>query len=148
MIALFILGSVFEKPLHNTPFRVGEYLIFIPAYLLSGWSVLTSAGRNILKGRVFDENFLMTIAPNVAIAIHQLPKAVGVMLFFKIGELFLETALSRSKRSISSLLEIRPDCANLKTDRGIPTVSPEVVKVGDTILVKPGEKIPEEWQNS
>lgn len=142
VIALFILGSIFEQPLHNTPFSFGEYLVFIPAYLLSGWSVLTSAGRNILRGRVFDENFLMTIATIGAIAIHQLPEAVGVMLFFKIGELFQETAVSRSKRSISSLLEIRPDSANLKTDNGIQTVSPEVVKVGDTILVKPGEKIP------
>lgn len=142
VITLFILGSVFEKPLHNTPFAIGEYLVFIPAYLLSGWSVLTSAGRNILRGRVFDENFLMTIATLGAIAIHQLPEAVGVMLFFKIGELFQETAVSRSKRSISSLLEIRPDSANLKTDNGIKTVSPKVVKVGDTILVKPGEKIP------
>lgn len=142
VITLFLLGSVFEEPLHNTPFAIGEYLVFIPAYLLSGWSVLTSAGRNILRGRVFDENFLMTIATLGAIAIHQLPEAVGVMLFFKIGELFQETAVSRSKRSISSLLEIRPDSANLKTDNGIKTVSPEVVKVGDTILVKPGEKIP------
>lgn len=142
VIALFILGSIFEEPLHNTPFRVGEYLVFIPAYLLSGWSVLTSAGRNILRGRVFDENFLMTIATLGAIAIHQLPEAVGVMLFFKIGELFQETAVSRSKRSISSLLEIRPDSANLKTDNGFHSVSPEVVKVGDTILVKPGEKVP------
>lgn len=142
VIALFILGSIFEEPLHNTPFGVGEYLVFIPAYLLSGWSVLTSAGRNILRGRVFDENFLMTIATLGAIAIHQLPEAVGVMLFFKIGELFQETAVSRSKRSISSLLEIRPDSANLKTDKGIQTVSPEVVKVGDIILVKPGEKVP------
>ena len=142
VITLFVLGSIFEEPLHNTPFAIGEYLVFIPAYLLSGWSVLTSAGRNILRGRVFDENFLMTIATLGAIAIHQLPEAVGVMLFFKIGELFQETAVSRSKRSISSLLEIRPDSANLKTDNGIKTVSPEVVKVGDTILVKPGEKIP------
>lgn len=142
VIALFILGSIFENPLHNTPFAVGEYLVFIPAYLLSGWSVLNSAGRNILRGRVFDENFLMTIATLLAIAIHQLPEAVGVMLFFKIGELFQETAVSRSKRSISSLLEIRPDSANLKTDNGFHSVSPEVVKVGDTILVKPGEKVP------
>ena len=142
VISLFILGSVLEKPLHNTPFSIGEYLVFIPAYLLSGWSVLTSAGRNILRGKVFDENFLMTIATLGAIAIHQLPEAVGVMLFFKIGELFQETAVSRSKRSISALLEIRPDSANLKTDNGIKIVSPEVVKVGDTILVKPGEKIP------
>lgn len=142
VVALFLLGSVFEQPLHNTPFSIGEYLIFIPAYLLSGWSVLTSAGRNILRGQVFDENFLMTIATVGAIAIHKLPEAVGVMLFFKIGELFQELAVSRSRRSIASLLEIRPDAANLKTANGIQVVSPETVQVGDTILVKPGEKIP------
>ena len=142
VVVLFVLGSIFEETLHSTPFSIAEYAVFIPAYLLSGWGVLTSAGRNILKGQVFDENFLMTIATLGAIAIHQLPEAVGVMLFFKIGELFQETAVSRSKRSISSLLEIRPDSANLKTDNGIKTVSPEVVKVGDIILVKPGEKVP------
>ncbi len=142
VVVLFVLGSIFEETLHSTPFSIAEYAVFIPAYLLSGWTVLTSAGGNILRGRVFDENFLMTIATLGAIAIHQLPEAVGVMLFFKIGELFQETAISRSKRSISSLLEIRPDSANLKTDKGIQTVSPEVVKVGDIILVKPGEKVP------
>lgn len=142
VVALFILGSVFEERLHNTPFSIAEYAVFIPAYLLSGWGVLTIAGRNILKGRVFDENFLMTIATLGAIAIHQLPEAVGVMLFFKVGETFQEAAVSKSRRSISSLLEVRPDAANLKTENGIQTVSPEAVKVGDIILVKPGEKVP------
>lgn len=142
VIALFILGSVFEKPLHDTPFSIGEYLVFIPAYLLSGWTVLTSAGRNILRGQVFDENFLMTIATVGALAIHKLPEAVGVMLFFKVGELFQELAVSRSRRSISALLEIRPDLAYLKTDSGIQSVSPDSVRVGDIILVKPGEKVP------
>ncbi len=142
VIALFVLGSVFEKILHDTPYSIGEYLVFIPAYLLSGWTVLTTAGRNILRGQVFDENFLMTIATVGAIAIHKLPEAVGVMLFFKIGELFQESAVSRSRRSISSLLEIRPDTANLKTANGIEVVAPERVKVGNTIVIKPGEKIP------
>jgi Zn2+/Cd2+-exporting ATPase len=142
VIALFILGSVFEKSLHDTPFSIGEYLVFIPAYLLSGWTVLSSAGRNILRGQVFDENFLMTIATLGAIAIHKLPEAVGVMLFFKVGELFQEYAVGRSRRSISALLEIRPDAANLKTDSGIKAVSPNVVNVGDIIVVKPGEKVP------
>ncbi len=142
VVALFVLGSVFEETLHNTPYSIGEYLVFIPAYLLSGWTVLTTAGRNILRGQVFDENFLMTIATVGAITIHKLPEAVGVMLFFKIGELFQESAVSRSRRSISSLLEIRPDTANLKTANGIEVVAPERVKVGDTIVIKPGEKIP------
>ncbi len=142
VLFLLVLGSIFEETLHNTPFHVAEYIVFISAYLLSGWSVLKTAGRNILRGRVFDEMFLMTIATLGAIAIHKLPEAVGVMLFYKVGELFQDLALSRSKRSIQSLLEIRPDSANLKTDSGIQIVSPESVNIGDTILVKPGEKVP------
>jgi Zn2+/Cd2+-exporting ATPase len=142
VVALFVLGSVFEQSLHNTPYSIGEYLVFIPAYLLSGWTVLTSAGRNILRGQVFDENFLMTIATIGAIAIHKLPEAVGVMLFFKIGELFQESAVSKSRKSISALLEIRPDAANLQTVNGIEVISPERVQVGDTIIIKPGEKVP------
>jgi Zn2+/Cd2+-exporting ATPase len=142
VIALFVVGSIFEATLHNTLGSIGEYLLFIPAYLLSGWTVLTSARHNILRGQVFDENFLMTIATIGAIAIHKLPEAVGVMLFFKIGELFQELAVSRSRRSITALLEIRPDTANLKTDNGIQIIAPERVKVGDTIIIKPGEKVP------
>ncbi len=146
VIALFILGSVFEKQLNETPLSIGTYLVFIPAYLLSGWTVLTTAGRNILRGQVFDENFLMTIATIGAIAIKQLPEAVGVMLFFKVGELFQELAVSKSRRSISALLEIRPDAANLKTANGIEVVSPERIAVGDTIIIKPGEKVPLDGQ--
>jgi Cd2+/Zn2+-exporting ATPase len=146
VITLFVLGSVFEKQLNATPYSIGAYLVFIPAYLLSGWTVLTTAGRNILRGQVFDENFLMTIATVGAIAIKQLPEAVGVMLFFKIGELFQELAVSKSRRSISSLLEIRPDAANLKTANGIEVVSPERIEVGDTIIIKPGEKVPLDGQ--
>jgi Cd2+/Zn2+-exporting ATPase len=142
VLFLLVFGSIFEETLHNTPFHIAEYVVFISAYLLSGWSVLKTAGRNILRGRVFDEMFLMTIATLGAIAIHKLPEAVGVMLFYKVGELFQDLALSRSKRSIQSLLEIRPDSANLKTDSGIQIVSPEAVNIGDIILVKPGEKIP------
>jgi Cd2+/Zn2+-exporting ATPase len=142
VVLLFIGGLIFEEKLHNTPYSIAEYLVFIPAYLLSGWNVLTSAGRNILRGRVFDENFLMTVATLGALAIHKLPEAVGVMLFFKIGELFQEFAIGRSRQSIKSLLEIRPDSANLKENGDIKKVSPETVAVGEIILVKPGEKIP------
>jgi Zn2+/Cd2+-exporting ATPase len=142
VIVLFAIGLIFEKPLHNTPYSIAEYLIYLPAYLLSGWGVLTSAGRNILKGRVFDENFLMTVATLGAIAIHMLPEAVGVMLFFRIGELFQEYAVGRSRRSIKALLEIRPDSANLKQNGEIQSVAPETVNVGDTIIVKPGERVP------
>ena len=140
--ALFVVGILFEQQLHNTQFSIAEYAVLIPAYLLSGWSVLSSAGRNILKGRMFDENFLMTIATLGAIAIHLLPEAVAVMLFFRIGELFQGFAVGRSRRSISALLAVRPDTANLKINGEVKPVAPEAIKVGDTILVKPGEKIP------
>lgn len=142
VVALLVLGIIFEKPLHDTPYGIGEYAVFIPAYLISGWTVLKSAGRNILRGQVFDENFLMTIATVGAIAIHQLPEAVAVMLFFRVGELFQEYSVGRSRRSIKALLEIRPDTANLKVNGRVKEVSPETVNVGDIILVKPGEKIP------
>ncbi|MCA6573344.1 MAG: cadmium-translocating P-type ATPase [Pseudanabaena sp. M38BS1SP1A06MG] len=140
--ALLLMGSIYNQPLHNTPYSFAEYLILIPAYLLSGWNVLTIAGKNILKGRFFDENFLMTIATLGAIAIHQLPEAVGVMLFFKVGELFQEYAVGNSRRSIKAVLEVRPDYANLKVNGVITKTSPNKVKIGDVITVTAGEKIP------
>ena len=139
---LFLIGLIFNEPLHNTPFAVAEYAVLIPAYLISGWRVLSTAGRNILRGRLFDENFLMAIATLGAIAIHELPEAVAVMLFFQIGELFQDYSVGRSRRSIKSLLEVRPDTANLKVDDDIREVSPASVNVGDMILVRPGEKVP------
>lgn len=142
VVTLLITGIIFEEKIHTFSYSWLEYLIFIPAYLLAGWNVLMSAGKNITRGRFFDENFLMTIATIGAISIHQLPEAVAVMLFFRVGELFQELAVGRSRRSIKSLLEIRPDIANLKIDGEIKQVSPETVEVGKIILVKPGEKIP------
>lgn len=142
IISLYVPGVIFETQLHNTFYSIGEYLLFIPAYLISGWSVLKTAGRNILKGRVFDENFLMAIATLGALAIHKLPEAVGVMLFYKIGELFQDVAVNRSRNSIKALLEVRPDYANLKINGELKKVSPEKIKVGEIIVVKPGEKIP------
>ncbi|MBR8830519.1 MAG: Zinc-transporting ATPase [Chroococcopsis gigantea SAG 12.99] len=141
-IVLFTIAIVFEESLHNTPYNIAEYAVIIPAYLLSGWTVLKTAGRNILRGQIFDENFLMTIATLGALAIHQLPEAVAVMLFFRIGELFQEYSLGRSRRSIKALLEVRPDTANLKVNGRVTEVSPERVTPGDIILVKPGEKVP------
>jgi len=141
--ALLLLGIVFKDRRHNAfIYALAEYLVLIPAYLLSGWSVLTTAGRNIRRGRIFDENFLMTIATLGAIAIHQLPEAVAVMLFFRIGETFQAYAVGRSRRSIQAVLEVRPDYANVKRNGSVQKVSPETVQIGEQILVKPGEKIP------
>jgi len=141
-IALFAIAILFEQPLHETPGQIAEFAVIIPAYLLSGWTVLKTAGRNILRGQIFDENFLMTIATLGALAIHQLPEALAVMLFFRVGELFQEYSVGRSRRSIKALLEVRPDTANLKQNGTVQQVSPETVQVGDLILVKPGEKVP------
>jgi Cd2+/Zn2+-exporting ATPase len=138
----YILALVFQAKLAATPYNFAEYLVFISLYLISGWGVIISAGRNILKGQIFDENFLMTVATIAAIAIHELPEAVAVMLFYNIGELFQEYSVKRSRNSIKSLLEIRPDYANLKVGNSLEKVDPETVKPGSIVVVKPGEKIP------
>ena len=117
-------------------------VIVLSAYLLAGWNVLKGALRTIIRGTFFDENVLMAIATIGAIAIHAWSEAVGVMIFYKTGELLQELAVARSRRSIRALLAAKPDRAVLKTESGYREVSPEAVKVGDLIAVKPGEKIP------
>ena len=139
---LLVIGLVFEEKLHNTPYHFAEYMVFIPAYLISGWVVLKGAARSIVRGKVFNEHFLMTIATAGAIAIDAMPEAVTVMLFYVVGELFQDIAVNRSRKSVKALLEIRPDYANLKINGEVNKVSPENVKVGDYIIVKAGEKIP------
>jgi Cd2+/Zn2+-exporting ATPase len=139
---LLIIGLLFKDTLHATPFHVAEYAIFIIAYLVVGWGVLASAIKNIIKGQVFNEHFLMAVATLGAFAIHAMPEAVSVMLFYVTGELFQDIAVGRSRKSIKSLLEIKPDYANLKSGLEIVRVSPEEVKIGDVIVVKPGEKVP------
>ena len=117
--------------------------ICIVAYLLVGIEVIAGAFKNILHGEVFDENFLMTIATFGAFALGEYPEAVAVMVFFQIGELFQDIAVERSRASITSLMDIRPDSATLeKADGSLEKVSPEDVEKGGIIVVKPGEKIP------
>ncbi len=139
---LFLVGLFFRDYLMKTPYSIGEYLVFITAYLISGWGVLTKAFRNLLRGKFFDENFLMSVATLGAIAIRALPEAVAVMMFYNVGEFMQGISVRRSRRSIKKLLEIRPDYANLKSKGEVVTVSPEEVRVGDEIVIKPGEKIP------
>ena len=141
-LVLLAVGLIFEEGIHNTKYRIAEYLVFIPAYLISGWGVLKGAFRSIVKGKVFNEHFLMTIASEGAILIDAMPEAVTVMLFYVVGELFQDIAVNRSRRSIKALLEIKPDYANLKSNGDIKKVSPESVKVDELIIVKAGEKIP------
>lgn len=141
-LLLLLAGMIFEDELHNTPFHIAEYAVFIVAYLIVGWNVITLAVKNIARGQVFNEQFLMTIATLGAFAIAEMPEAVAVMLFYIVGELFQDIAVGRSRKSIKALLEIKPDYANLKSGAEILKVSPEEVKIGNTIIVKAGEKIP------
>jgi Zn2+/Cd2+-exporting ATPase len=122
--------------------QVFELALFLISYVLIGGEVLLRALKNIGRGQVFDENFLMSIATVGAFAIGEYPEGVAVMLFYQIGELFQDMAVDRSRKSIASLMDIRPDYANLKVDNEIKKVSPEEVGVGDIIIVKPGEKVP------
>jgi Cd2+/Zn2+-exporting ATPase len=134
--ALFALGLIVDFP------PLWELAVFIGAYLLIGGDIVLRALRNISKGQIFDENFLMTIASIGAFAIGEHPEGVAVMLFYKIGEAFQEMAVNRSRRSISSLMDIRPDFAMVRRGKELLRLSPEEVRVGESIVVKPGEKIP------
>lgn len=119
-----------------------EFFLFLAAYLIIGGDIVIRAIKNISRGQVFDEHFLMALATIGAFLIQQYPEGVAVMLFYQIGELFQGAAVSRSRKSISALMDIRPDYANVKTENGIELVSPEDVKIGDIIVVNPGESIP------
>lgn len=117
-------------------------LIYLVSYLIVGLDILKKAVRNIFRGKVFDENFLMAVATVGAFGIGELSEAVAVMLFYQVGELFQSYAVDKSRKSISSLMNIRPDFANVEKNGNIEKVNPEEVKIGELIIVKPGEKIP------
>ena len=119
-----------------------ETSMFIMSYLLAGETVIKKALRNIVKGQMFDENFLVFIATIGAFAINEAPEGVAVMLFFQVGEYMQARAVNHSRKSISALMDIRPDFANLKLQNGITKVTPEEVLIGDEIIVKPGERVP------
>ncbi|MCT4688799.1 heavy metal translocating P-type ATPase [Vallitalea sp.] len=123
----------------KTEVKIGLYVV---AYIVVGREIVISAIKGLFTGRLLDENFLMTIASISAFAIGEYPEATAVMLFYRVGELFEGLAVNRSKNSIEELLNIKPDVANLKVGDKYKIVDPEKVKVGDTIMVKPGEKIP------
>ena len=121
---------------------IWRLLSFLAPYAVIGWDVLWKAVRNITHGQVFDENFLMALATVGAFATGEYPEAVFVMLFYQVGELFQSYAVGRSRQSISQLMEIRPDYANLERDGKAEKVDPDEVAVGDVIVVKPGERVP------
>ena len=119
-----------------------QIILYVLSYLIVGFEVLKEAIINIFHGEFFDENFLMSIATIGAFAIQEFPEAVAVMLFYQVGEYFQSYAVKKSRKSIASLMDIRPDYANVKIDGKLEKKSPEEVKIGDTIVVKPGEKVP------
>ncbi len=141
-VVIFSSQIVFEGKYHQLSLSHVELILALAAYLMVGWNVIIGAVKTIKKGLLFDENVLMVIATAGAFAIHAYAEAIGVMLFFKFGELLQNRAINRSRRSIKALLAARPNIAYLKTDQGLKEVSPESVMVGDVIVVKPGEKIP------
>ena len=139
IISFILLVIAFILKLDNT---IINNILFIISYLIVGYDIILKALRNITRGKVFDENFLMTIATLGAFFISEFPEAVAVMLFYQVGELFQSYAVDKSRKSVASLMDIRPDYANLYHDKKTEKVEPNKVKVGDIILIKPGEKIP------
>ena len=139
IISFILLILAFILKLDNT---IINNILFITSYIIIGYDIILKALRNITRGKVFDENFLMTIATIGAFFIGEFPEAVAVMLFYQVGELFQSYAIDKSRKSVSELMDIRPDYANLYHDEKTERVDPNKVKVGDIILIKPGEKIP------
>ncbi|EJO5348373.1 cadmium-translocating P-type ATPase [Clostridium botulinum] len=128
-----------------TLFKSKEYVsigLYLASYVLIGYKVILSSIRNISRGQVFDENFLMAVATVAAIGVKQYPEAVAVMLFYEVGEFLQDKAVNKSRKSITALMNIRPDYANLVKGEEIIVVSPEDINIDDIIMVKPGEKIP------
>jgi Cd2+/Zn2+-exporting ATPase len=139
IIYLIAICLSYNKAISNVWISRG---VFIISYLIVGLDILKKAFRNIFRGKVFDENFLMAVATVGAFGVGEFPEAVAVMLFYQVGELFQSYAVDKSRKSISSLMDIRPDYANIKQGEETKKVDPDEVKIGDIIIVKPGEKIP------
>lgn len=135
-IAVFLCGTFL--PVEG----VVKFVVFFVAYLIAGGDILLKAFRNIIKGEVFDENFLMSIATLGAFSIKEFPEAVMVMILYQVGEYFQDKAVDKSRKSISTLMDIRPDYANIEQNDELVKKSPDTVNIGDVIVVKTGEKIP------
>lgn len=141
-LVLMIGGIVYHTILKADGYNAAEYVIFLGAFGLAGAPILWTALKNIWRRQFLDEYFLMSVATVAAVAIGELPEAVGVMLFFRVGEFFQELSIRRSRRSISALMQIKPDVAYLVIDGEVQEVTPESVSIGDIIQVRPGEKVP------
>lgn len=142
-ISLFTVDKIIDlESVVDMEFPILPFCLYLVVYLIIGYDIIFKAIRNICHGQIFDENFLMCVATIGAYAIFAFSEAVAVLLFYQIGEYFQDYAVNKSRKSISSLMDIRPDYANLLVDNEFKVVDPEDVKVGDIILVKPGEKVP------
>ena len=120
-----------------------RFVLFLVPYLIAGWDILKEAGENVLHGQVFDENFLMALATVGAFAIGEYPEGVFVMVFYQVGELFQDRAVEKSRASISQLMDLCPDYANVENeDCALVQIDPKILTPGAVIVVKPGEKIP------
>ena len=143
---IFLIAVLIDKinvvNIDENILSITQIILYVLSYLIVGFEVVKKAVNNIFYGEFFDENFLMTIATIGAFVIREFPEAVAVMLFYQIGEYFQSYAVKKSRKSIASLMNIRPDYANLKVNGNIEKKSPEEIKIGDTIVVKPGEKVP------
>lgn len=137
-ISLILFLAAWLAPLDG----YAQLAAFLIPYFVVGWDVLWKALRHILRGKVFDENFLMALATVGALAIGEYPEGVAVMLFYQVGEWFQSYAVGRSRRSIASLMDIRPDVANVERDGELKEVDPDEVAIGDVIVIKAGEKVP------
>lgn len=139
-----IIGAVFfiAALMINLNINWLTIALYVISYIIVGGDVVRRAFRNILKGQVFDENFLMSIATIGAFIIGEYPEGIAVMLFYQVGELFQSMAVDKSRRSIASLMDIRPDYANVKRGDELVKVDPDEVQIGDIIVIKPGEKVP------
>lgn len=142
ILRLVVGAAFFAVPLIFNLSPSINLILYLVSYILVGGEVVLRAVKNILRGEIFDENFLMTIATIGAFAIKEYPEAVAVMLFYQVGELFQDMAVNRSRKSISELMDIRPDFATVKRNGYFVKADPEEVAVGDIIMIKPGEKIP------
>jgi len=141
-VLFFIFAILFDKEIIPEPINFSGMAFYIISYIIVGQNVLKTSFKNILRGNIFDENFLMTIATLGAFAISAEAEAVGVMLFYMVGEFFQDLAVSKSRQSIKSLIKLKPEIAHLKIDGKTKDTKPENVKINDVIIVKPGEKIP------
>ncbi|MFW6210869.1 MAG: heavy metal translocating P-type ATPase, partial [bacterium] len=142
LFRLALSGSLFAAALIFTFSNQWEFALFFASYLIAGGKVILRAAKDIKNGRLFDESFLMSIATIGAFVLGAYAEGAAVMLFYQTGMFFQDSAVNRSRRSISALMDIRPDYAVLKAGNALKRVSPDEVKIGDFIIVKPGEKIP------